>query len=62
MFGRGNHFHDEYAEKNGIELTRDERFWKPLCLNAHRYIEEHPKFVHEHGYSYLRLAEIINLK
>lgn len=54
-------FHDEYAAEHGIVLTLDERYWLPLCMNAHRYIEEHPKFAHEHGYSYLRLAETIKL-
>lgn len=61
MMGRGEGFHDEYAAENEIPLTLDERFWLPVCLNAHRYIEEHPKFAHEHGYSYLRLSESIKL-
>jgi hypothetical protein len=55
-------FHDEWAEQNGIVLTLDERFWLPLCLDAHRYITDNPKFAHEHGYSYLRLAETVNTK
>lgn len=59
LFGRGTHFHDEWAEENQIELTRDERFWKPMCLTSHRYVTDHPKFAHEHGYAYLRLAEVV---
>jgi len=62
MFGRGNHYHDEWAEENDVPLTLDERFWKPLCLNAHAYITDHPKFAHENGYTYLRIAESTNLK
>lgn len=62
QFGRSdNAFHDEWAAEAGIVLTLDERFWMPLCENAHRYITDHPKFAHEHGYSYLRLAESIKL-
>lgn len=62
MAGRGEGFYDEYAEENGIPLTLDERLWKPLCLNAHRYIEEHPKFAWENQYSFKRLTDPIFLK
>lgn len=61
MMGRGEQPHDEWAAENDIPLTLDERFWLPVCLTAHRYIEEHPKFAHEHGYRYLRLAETTKL-
>lgn len=54
-------FHDEEAEEKGIVLTMDERYWIPVCMNAHRYIEDHPKFAHEQGYSYLKLSESIKL-
>lgn len=57
MFGRGNHFHDEWAEENNVPLTLDERFWKPLCTVSHAYITENSKFAHEHGYSYKRITE-----
>lgn len=57
-----NTFHDEWAEQNGIVLTLDERFWIPVCLDAHRIITDNPKLAHEMGYSYLRLAETVNLK
>lgn len=59
MFGRGNHYHDEWAEENDVPLTLDERFWKPLCLNAHQYVTENSKFANENGYSYLRITDPI---
>lgn len=46
-------YHDEEAEQKGIVLTLDERWWIPLCISAHQYITDHPKFAQEHGYSYL---------
>lgn len=52
-------FHDEWAAENGIVLTLDERYWLPLCLEAHTYITNNPKFANQHGYSYLRLSESI---
>lgn len=62
QFGRSdNAFHDEEAEQAGIVLTLDERWWLPLCTNAHRYITDHPKFAHENGYTFLRLSESIKL-
>lgn len=30
--GRGKGFFDEWAEKNNIPKTLDERYWKPCCL------------------------------
>lgn len=52
-------FHDEWAAQIGIVLTLDERFWLPLCLDAHRYITDHPDFAREHGYSYSRLVDMV---
>lgn len=57
-----NAFFDEWAEQNNIVLTLDKRWWFPCCLTAHRYITDNPKFAHANGYSYLRLAEAVNLK
>lgn len=62
MAGRGEGFYDEYAEERGIPLTLDERLWKPLCINAHKYIEEHPKFAWENQYSFKRLTDPIFIK
>lgn len=59
MHGRGTFFFDEWAEENGVELTRDERFWRPLCSDAHRYITEHSKFAWENGYSFKRVSDPI---
>lgn len=56
-----NAFHDEYAEQHNIVLTLDERYWLPVCLDAHRVITDNPKLAHELGYSYLRLAETTKL-
>lgn len=62
MCGKGNHYHDEWAEENDVPLTCDERFWKPLCLNAHAYITEHSKFAWENGYSFKRITDPIFIK
>lgn len=53
---------DEWAVENNMPLMLDERFWMPLCLEAHRYIEEHPKFAYEHQYSFKRLTDPIFIK
>ena len=57
MVGRGNHFYDEYASEHEIPLTLDERFWKPLCINAHEYVTVNSKWACENGYSFLRLTD-----
>jgi hypothetical protein len=57
MAGRGNHFYDEHAAEREIPLTLDERFWKPLCINAHSYVTEHSKWACENGYSFLRITD-----
>jgi len=50
---------DEHAREIEMPLLLDERFWLPVCLNAHRYIEEHPKWACENGYSFLRVTDPI---
>lgn len=63
MCGRSNDsYYDEYAEEKDLVLTLDERFWKPLCLNAHAYIETHPEFAWENQYSFKRITDPIFLK
>lgn len=62
MAGRGEDFYDEWAAENNVPRTLDERLWKPLCINAHRYIEEHPHFAWENQYSFKRLTDKIFLK
>lgn len=57
MAGRGNHFYDEYAEERELPLTLDERFWLPMCLNAHTVVTEDSKFACENGYSFLRVTD-----
>jgi hypothetical protein len=60
MAGRSNDaFHDEWAEENGIVLTLDERFWMPLCSDAHRYVTENSKWAWENGYSFKRVSDPI---
>lgn len=60
MHGRSNDtYFDEYAEEKDIVLTLDERFWMPLCLNAHQYITDHPKFAYENQYSFKRITDPI---
>jgi hypothetical protein len=57
MAGRGTYFYDEHAAELEIPLTLDERFWKPLCINAHAYVTEHSKWACENGYSFLRITD-----
>ncbi len=62
MAGRGSGYYDEYATEKEIPLTLDVRFWLPVCLNAHQYITEHPKFAWEHGYSFKRITDPLFIK
>jgi hypothetical protein len=59
MAGRGEGYYDEWAEEQDLPLTLDHRLWKPLCINAHRYIEEHPQFAYENQYSFKRITDPI---
>ena len=47
---------DEVAKDRGVPALLDVRFFIPLCMEAHRYIEEHPKYAKENGYSESRLS------
>ena len=49
-------FIDEEARERGVPALVDVRGFIPLCLEAHKYIEEHPQFAKENGYSESRLA------
>jgi hypothetical protein len=46
-----------FADDKEIPLLLDTRYFVPLCRDAHRWIEEHPKEAKEQGYSYSRLTE-----
>lgn len=48
---------DEWARENETPLLLDERFWMPLCLNAHIYVNDNPKWASENGYSFLRVSD-----
>jgi hypothetical protein len=50
---------DEWARENDETLLTDERFWMCVCLEAHKYIEEHPKFAFENQYSFKRITDPI---
>ncbi len=41
--GRGHGYFDEWAEKNDICKTLDERFWKPCCLEHNLELENNPE-------------------
>lgn len=63
MHGRSNDRHfDEWAQENDVVLTLDERFWLPLCLNAHVVVTEDSKFAWENGYSFKRITDPIFIK
>ena len=60
MYGRSvNAYHDEWARENEIPELMDERFWMPLCEDAHRYVTEHSKFAWANGYSFKRVSDPI---
>jgi hypothetical protein len=46
-----------FADEKEIPLLLDTRFFVPLCREAHKFIEENPKFAKEHGYSESRLSD-----
>lgn len=52
-------FADDYARENDIPLLIDERFFLPLCLNSHKYINDNPKFAWENQYSFKRITDPI---
>lgn len=55
-------FADEWARENDLPLLLDERFWLPVCLEAHAYIESHPKWAFENQYSFKRITDPIFVK
>jgi hypothetical protein len=44
-----------FADDQEIPLLVDVRYFVPLCREAHKFIEENPKFAKENGYSESRL-------
>lgn len=48
-------FADEWARINNIPLLIDIRFWKALSREGHTYVELHPEWAKENGYSLNRL-------
>lgn len=48
-------FADEWAIVNNIPLLLDTRFWIALSREAHQYVETHPEWAKENGYSLNRL-------
>jgi hypothetical protein len=60
MYSRSvDEYHDEWAEENDVPYLNDERLWLPVCLNAHQYITDNPKFAYENQYSFKRIADKI---
>lgn len=45
-----------FADDQEIPLLVDVRYFVPVCREAHRWIEEHPKEAKEQGYSESRLT------
>jgi hypothetical protein len=63
MHGRSdNTYFDEWAQEHDIVLTLDERFWMPLCSEAHRIVTEDSVFAWKHGYSFKRITDEIFIK
>jgi hypothetical protein len=48
-------FADEWARENNISLWLDERFWLPVSMEGHNWIENHPNEAKEKKYSLNRL-------
>jgi hypothetical protein len=60
MAGRSNdEFWDEWAMENEVVKTLDERLWRPLCPEAHRYVTINSKWACENGYSFKRVSDKI---
>jgi hypothetical protein len=58
--GRSNDsYFDELAQENDIVLTLDERWWMPLCPDAHGIITRDSTFAWENGYSFKRITDKI---
>jgi hypothetical protein len=38
------------------QLLLNEKYWLPVCVGHHQYIEEHPEEAYRNGWSELRLA------
>lgn len=38
------------------DFLMDDKWWLPVCLGHHRYLETHPQEAYEHGWSLLRLS------
>lgn len=47
------------VNEDGLPMLLDVRYFVALCREAHRFIEENPKFAKENGYSESRLTDII---
>jgi hypothetical protein len=45
-----------FADDQEIPLLIDVRYFVPLCREAHKFIEENPKYAKENGYSESRLT------
>jgi hypothetical protein len=50
---------DEWARENETSYLTDERFWLPVCLEGHQYIEDHPKWAYENQCSFKRITDPI---
>lgn len=50
-------FADQWARDNNIPLLIDTRFWIALSREGHKYVEEHPEWAKENGYSLSRLEK-----
>ncbi len=48
-------FADSWARINNVSLLLDTRFWKALSREGHQYVETHPEWAKENGYSINRL-------
>jgi hypothetical protein len=44
------------VDENGVPMLLAAQYFVPLCREAHSYIETHPRFAKENGYSESRLV------
>lgn len=49
-------FADDWARDNKIPLLLDQRFWVALSREGHKFVEEHPDWAKENGFSLNRLS------
>jgi hypothetical protein len=60
MYSRSiNEFADAWAADHNMPYLLDDRFWLPVCQEAHEKITRDSKWAWENGYSFKRITDPI---